>query len=140
MSDIGAISSTTSATAAAQGIGRLPVQTLGQEEFIKILVTQLTSQDPMNPQKDTEFIAQMAQFSQLESNKTLASELTSMRQQQDFLSASSMIGRTVEFDDGDASHTGTVTGVEMREGKPFIVAGEHIFGLGDVVRVEPSAK
>ena len=42
---------------------RMPAQKLGQDEFIKILVTQLRSQDPLNPQKDTEFIGQMAQFS-----------------------------------------------------------------------------
>ena len=39
---------------------------LGKDEFMKILITQLTHQDPTEPMKDTEFIAQMAQFSTLE--------------------------------------------------------------------------
>src|SRR5688500_11321181 len=68
---------------------RLPVQTLGQEEFIKILVAQLTSQDPLNPQKDTEFIGQMAQFSALESTKSMQSEIQTLR-------ANSLLGHTVE--------------------------------------------
>ncbi|MFM8365053.1 MAG: flagellar hook capping FlgD N-terminal domain-containing protein, partial [Verrucomicrobiota bacterium] len=38
-------------------------RTLGADDFMKILMTQLTAQDPMNPMKDTEFIAQMANFS-----------------------------------------------------------------------------
>ncbi|MBN1478088.1 flagellar hook assembly protein FlgD [Candidatus Sumerlaeota bacterium] len=40
--------------------------TLGQEEFLRLLVTQLESQDPLNPQDSTEFTAQLAQFSALE--------------------------------------------------------------------------
>ncbi len=39
---------------------------LGREAFLQLLVTQLSHQDPMEPQKDGEFIAQLAQFSSLE--------------------------------------------------------------------------
>jgi flagellar basal-body rod modification protein FlgD len=39
---------------------------LGREAFLQLLVTQLQHQDPMEPQKDGEFIAQLAQFSSLE--------------------------------------------------------------------------
>jgi len=46
---------------------------LGREAFLQLLVTQLQHQDPMEPQKDGEFIAQLAQFSSLE-------QLTSIQQ------------------------------------------------------------
>lgn len=39
---------------------------LGQEDFLRLLVTQLKHQDPLNPTTNTEFVAQLAQFSQLE--------------------------------------------------------------------------
>lgn len=118
---------------------RTPVQTLGQEEFIKILVTQLTTQDPMNPQKDTEFIGQMAQFSQLESSRGITGALEDLRAQQDFLKANSLLGRQVQFSAGeDAGYVGTVTGLEVKDGEPLLAVGTKIFALSDVVRVAPA--
>ena len=47
---------------APEAVERVPVKMLGQNEFLKLLVTQMRNQDPMEPVSDTEFIAQMAQF------------------------------------------------------------------------------
>lgn len=44
---------------------------LGKDDFLKLLITQVQHQDPMNPQSDTDFIAQMAQFSALEQMQNL---------------------------------------------------------------------
>jgi flagellar basal-body rod modification protein FlgD len=59
-----------------------PNKTLGQDAFLKLLITQLENQDPTQPKDDTEFIAQLATFSQLEklasidaSVKTLTAQL-----------------------------------------------------------------
>jgi len=45
---------------------RVPNKVLGQNDFLQLLVTQMQNQDPMSPMQDTEFIAQMAQFTSLE--------------------------------------------------------------------------
>jgi flagellar basal-body rod modification protein FlgD len=78
----GAAATTTAAT--------LPRQTtLGQDAFLKLLVTQLQHQDPTQPKEDTEFIAQLATFSSLEKLTDIAA---SVRQLVDRLEASGAAG------------------------------------------------
>jgi len=116
--------------------GRIPVQTLGQQDFIKLLVTQLSSQDPMNPQKDSDFIAQMAQFSTLESNKSMSTGISTLQDQQDFVKANSMLGKNVELLDDDANRTtGIVSAIQIVSGKPQIMVNEKAYTLDEVVRV-----
>ncbi|MEL6348722.1 MAG: flagellar hook capping FlgD N-terminal domain-containing protein [Myxococcota bacterium] len=49
-----------------QDAASAPTNDLGQETFMQLLVTQLQNQDPLNPQSNEEFVAQLAQFSSLE--------------------------------------------------------------------------
>ena len=86
---IGSTSGTTgSAAAAPEATGatsnRLTSDTLGRDAFLQLLTTQLAHQDPLQPQGDTEFIAQLATFSSLE-------QLTQMRGTLDVIAASLLI-------------------------------------------------
>lgn len=51
---------------------------LGKEDFLKLLVTQLTNQDPTNPMKDTEFVTQLATYSGLEQQLTMNKNLETL--------------------------------------------------------------
>jgi flagellar basal-body rod modification protein FlgD len=68
--------SAAASTAAGKG-----TKTLGKDDFLKLLAVQLEYQDPLNPMENTEFIAQMAQFSTLEGITNMQSSLTKMSDQ-----------------------------------------------------------
>ncbi|WP_120993183.1 flagellar hook assembly protein FlgD [Stutzerimonas urumqiensis] len=71
---------------------------LGKDEFLKLLVAQLNNQDPLSPQENGEFIAQMAQFSTVEgigNLNTSMEEILSSSQSTQALQASSLVGRKV---------------------------------------------
>lgn len=108
------------------------MQKLDQNDFIKLLVAQLTTQDPLNPQKDTEFIGQMTQFSALESSKTMQTELQTLR-------ATQLLGQTVEIkleDEDGATLVGQVTAIDNGSGQPKIIVAGEAFSLSDVIRVQ----
>ena len=70
--------------------------TLGKDDFLKLLIAQLTHQDPMNPLEDKDFIAQMAQFTTLEQITNMNTNVKNL----EALSrgnAVSYIGRTITF-------------------------------------------
>jgi flagellar basal-body rod modification protein FlgD len=64
-------------------------QQLGQQAFLKLLVTQLTNQDPLQPQDQSQMLAQLAQFSTVEGVNNLASS-------QSKLQAAGLLGKTVD--------------------------------------------
>ena len=86
---------------------------LGKEEFLHLLTVQLRYQDPLNPMENTDFIAQMAQFSSLEQlqnmNQSLDRSLGSGQQLQGAFRnnlATSLVGRTVEVPAIETEWTG----------------------------------
>jgi flagellar basal-body rod modification protein FlgD len=60
-----------------------PNQALGQDQFLALLIAQLKNQDPLNPVDNGQFIAQLAQFSQLEQAKQMTTALNTFIQRQD---------------------------------------------------------
>lgn len=74
-----AIGQTTPVTETAAAVSTKPREAeLGQDAFMKLLITQLTHQDPMRPKDDTEFIAQLATFSQLEKLTEIATSIKNL--------------------------------------------------------------
>jgi flagellar basal-body rod modification protein FlgD len=87
---------------------------LKTEDFIKMMVTQLQNQDPLEPAKNQELLAQMSQIGQLQSANALQDSLKGMVLQNQIGSASSLIGKTVKgLDSGDDPVTGLVNSVKV---------------------------
>ena len=99
--------------------------TLGKDDFLKLLVGQLKNQDPMNPSSDTDFIGQMAQFSQLEQTTNRATANAELVAQQSGARAVALLGRTVTYPDANSgvSTTGVVEKVEWAAGLPTLTVG-----------------
>lgn len=128
-----------STTGTADTEARVPRKVLDQEDFLKLLLTQFTSQDPMEPMKDTAFIAQMAQFTALEQSKTMTADIAALREQQQILQANAMLGRNVVVQvDGELVAQGTVTAVQMEAGTPKIVINGQAHELSQVLSIAPA--
>ncbi|MDR1933509.1 MAG: flagellar hook assembly protein FlgD [Spirochaetales bacterium] len=80
------------------GARRIAKDSLDKEDFLKILVTQLTHQDPTQPMEDREFIAQMAQFSSLEQMTNLNREFSRVAGIMAMGQATALIGKMVDID------------------------------------------
>ena len=108
-------------------------QTLNQADFLNLLVTQMSSQDPLNPQSDTQFAAQLAQFSSLQETQTMQGNLAQMQ-------ANSLIGQnvTVTPSSGSASVSGTVTSVAIASGTPELVISGQLYQLNQISAITPA--
>ncbi|MCP6681400.1 flagellar hook assembly protein FlgD [Bacillus nakamurai] len=96
---------------------------LGKDEFLKILMTQVRNQDPLNPVDDKEFISQMATFSSLEQMMNLNKTMTSYVENQDpFTMYVNWIGKNVTWSDSDGTEqTSPVNSVKHSNGNYVLV-------------------
>jgi len=118
------------AAASSSALRAVPQKTVGKDEFLKLFVTQLKNQDPLNPMDSAGFTAQLAQFSSLEQltnlNDGMKSLLLSQNSLQNALSAN-LIGKQVGFQGQDASggagamQYGVVTGITFDADKTWFV-------------------
>jgi flagellar basal-body rod modification protein FlgD len=111
----------------------LPTKALGQDEFLKLVVAQFTSQDPLKPTADTTFIAQMAQFTSLEQTRAMQKDMSAMRTEQQLLQANALIGRAVEAQiDSEDPVSGTVSAVQVEAGTPKLVVNGTAYTLNQI--------
>ncbi|GEN82024.1 hypothetical protein SLU01_03360 [Sporosarcina luteola] len=95
--------------------------TMGKDAFMKILIAQLQNQDPTNPMKDNEFIAQMAQFSSLEQTMNLASafeKFAEAQNQSQLIQYNQFVGKNVKWHE--------ISDKKDEAGKPIVNEGTGI--------------
>lgn len=108
---------------------------LGKDDFLKILMTQLQNQDPMNPMQDKDFVAQMATFSTLEQITNMGKSIdkfVQMEQQNKLISYNQFVGKSVtwnkivpsEYPNGQPTvenGTGIVTSIEFKDDSVYLI-------------------
>ena len=128
---------------------------LGKDAFLQLLVTQMKYQDPLDPQDNSEYLSQLAQFSALEQMTNVSKGLSEVSKIVDNINSSvligqlsSMIGQPVQWitetkgEDGQLSKQsfeGKVIGVSITDGTPSIIADvggkTHQVQISKVVRI-----
>ena len=109
------------------------VSEINSDAFLKLLITELQNQDPLEPMSNQEILEQLGQIREIESNLQLTETLESLSLGQNIAAANSVIGRLVAglTDDGERI-AGRVDGVSLVDGKPRLYVGEHIIDLENV--------
>lgn len=115
---------------------RKPGGDLGKDEFLQLLVCQMKNQDPLEPAKDTDFIAQLAQFSALEQMQNLNE--TVMNSQ-----AFSLVGKYVLINTTDSTGkisevAGVVDYITMQNGDAHMSVNGNLYSMDELVEVRDS--
>ena len=102
------------------GTTNLQANSLGMEDFLKILLTQLTYQDPLKPMDNQQFMAQMAQFTSLEQTQQLNNKIATLITNQAALQSVGLIGRTVEITTSSGTLSGKVSALSLAGAAPLL--------------------
>jgi flagellar basal-body rod modification protein FlgD len=126
--------STTKNSSGASATPENPNGELGKNDFLQLMVAQLQAQNPLEPTNDTEYISELAQFSQLEQTTNIAQTSSQSAGAQEVAQAVALIGHTVSYTDPTtgAATQGTVQNVEISStGATLTVEG--------ITGIEPSS-
>jgi len=96
---------------------------LSFDSLLKIILTQLTYQDPLKPMENFQFVSQLAQFSQIQQGQVMSDYLGQLVSAQATTQATGLLGRTVDIasgTNGSAALTGKVTAISFATGSPVI--------------------
>ena len=106
------------------------------QAFLKLLVAQMKNQDPTNPMDSTQYMAQLASFSQVEQSVQMNTKLDLMLQSSALAQADSLIGRTITSPDG--ATTGKVKEVRLiSNGIVAVLEGGKEITVGPGVTISP---
>jgi flagellar basal-body rod modification protein FlgD len=115
---------------------------LNQDAFFKLLVTQLSHQDPTNPMEDREFISQMAQFSSLNYMQSMSHEMHNFISSNEASQAFNLLGKNVDALEPvtGRSITGEVSSVFFEAGKVLLNVDNRTIGIKDITAVYKKAE
>lgn len=106
----------------AQAVGQTAQNAFGLDfqSLLRIILTQLTYQDPLKPLDNSQFVSQLAQFSQLQQTQSLNDQIASLLSAQSATQATSLLGRTVDVTAGQTTISGKVEAVSFASGQPSV--------------------
>lgn len=115
--------------------GRIASRELGKDDFLKLLMAQMTNQDPTSPMENTEFIAQMAQFTSLEQMTNMSQNFEKMASLINSSEAQSMLGHTVQIDLGAEQYTTGIVEAATRGNTPQVQVNGMFYDMNKIKAV-----
>lgn len=125
-----------------------PGGALGKDAFLQLMVTQMRYQDPLQPQDNSQFLAQLAQFSSLEQMSNISTStdnqlkaLSAMQSMSQLSFEHQLIGSTVTVDAGpdasgaDQTVTGPVDAIKFVDGDPQLVVNGQTYPLSALTQM-----
>lgn len=104
--------------------GRKPKQELGKDDFLQLLIAQLTHQDPTSPMEDTQFVAQMAQFTSLEQLTNMNKSFEMLNQITGDSSVVNVVGKHVDIQQTEGTVSGLITAATRGQNPQVQVNGK----------------
>jgi flagellar basal-body rod modification protein FlgD len=113
---------------------------LDLDQFLKLMVTELQNQDPLNPLENDQILQQISQIREIEATGQLRETLDSVLLGQNLSNASGLINKQVAaLDDNGDEVSGTVSRVSVAENKVRLHIGEHEVELKNLREILPAA-
>ncbi len=122
-----------------EGRGAKANAALDKNDFLKILITQLSHQDPTQPMDDKAFVAQMAQFSSLEQMTNMSEGLARVADLISRSQAVNLLGNAVEISEGGSTVSGIVEAVTSGDFPQVMVNGQY-YDFANVQKVKRDLK
>jgi flagellar basal-body rod modification protein FlgD len=106
------------------------------DDFLQLLTSQISNQDPLEPMKDTEFISQMANIASLEQMQQFTKGFESFADSQKDMVAQAYLGRIVSISEDGVEASGMVNSVEKSEdGKISVLVSGKKYDPQSITRV-----
>ena len=107
------------------------------DDFMKMLITELKNQDPMNPTNSDQIMQQISEIRNIQATSDLTTTLNSVALGQSLATAGSLIGRQVEGLGSDGSQvSGAVSSVSIKNGSPELNVGKQTLTLANITAVD----
>ncbi len=130
------LSAQQSANAAANSTNASNFSSLTPDDFLKMLITELQNQDPMNPTDNGQILQQISEMSNIQATSSLTTSLNSMLTEQNLSAASALVGKTVQglADDGSTA-AGVVDSVTITNGTAKLNIGQQTVSLTNIQQI-----
>lgn len=108
---------------------------LNSDEYMKLMITQLENQNPMDPMDNSKMLSQMSDMASLEATKELQGSFDNVMELVNLTGGANLVGREVEYEQDGTTARATVDAVNVKDGQLNVQCGDKGLDLSDIKTV-----